>query len=248
MKSIYRILALILALSLIVGIALVAISCDGGDGADGDGTNTPGEGDGGNGGNDGGNDGGDGENGGNDGGTDGGNDNVIPEPETVDHTLTLVDNNGDPVVGVSVSIVISGEEPEAYYTTDEDGKVTVAVEKTMKRIIAVFEDGLVGYQLPAEKDCKFGLDETTLTIELVKLKAYTVRVLDASGAPVAGATVQLCYGENCLAETTTDENGEYTAYLNFDGTPKAIVKAISSEYIYFEEGETVLEVTIPAAE
>lgn len=178
---------------------------------------------------------------------DNGNDDGTTEKETDDYTLIVKDQSGAPVSGIKVAIVIKGTTPDRYYTTDATGKVTVSVEKTMRRVIAVFDTDTVGYLLPSEKECNFDLDSTTLTVTLTKLTAYTVRVLDANGDPVANAEVQLCYGETCLTKQTTDENGEYVAYINYTGTPKVIVFAISNEYIYFDEGETTLVVTIPEA-
>lgn len=174
------------------------------------------------------------------------NGNNDTEKEMVDYTLTVKDQSGAPVSGLKVAIVIKGTTPDQYYTTDATGKVTVQIEKQLRRITAVFEDN-IAYQFPTDKEGNFAIDSTEHTVTVTKLTAYTVRVIDASGAPVANSDVQLCYGETCLAKQKTDENGEYTVYINYTGAPKVIVFDVGNDYIYFDEGETTLVVTVPEA-
>jgi gliding motility-associated-like protein len=123
---------------------------------------------------------------------------ITMTPETHTITITVVDENGDPIEGATVTI--NGEE----YVTDENGQVTV-----------VLPDGEYDYTVNADGFEDFtgtitvdgeDMDETiTMTPET---HTITITVVDENGDPIAGATVTI-NGENY----TTDENGQVTIEL-----------------------------------
>lgn len=77
---------------------------------------------------------------------------------------------------------------------------------------------------------------------------YTVTVVDADGAPLAGATVQLCVGDLCRLPVATDANG--VAVIEADAgdyTVKVTLSGYTGEAQYsFPEGSTELTVTLTA--
>ena len=80
---------------------------------------------------------------------------------------------------------------------------------------------------------------------------YTVKVVDANGAPVAGKQVQVCDEENCSIPAVTDANG--VAVIRFEQSDECKAKIVVPygqedvyEYVHFEAGST--EITLVAAE
>lgn len=76
---------------------------------------------------------------------------------------------------------------------------------------------------------------------------YTVKLVDANGAPVANTMVQICNAETCFAPKATDANGVAVFSLEESDEYKAkLMTAGEDAYVYFESGST--EVTITMAE
>jgi len=77
---------------------------------------------------------------------------------------------------------------------------------------------------------------------------YTVTVVDADGAPLAGATVQLCVGDLCRLPVATDANGIATIEAEAgEYTVKVTLSGYTGEAQYsFPEGSTELTVTLTA--
>ena len=76
---------------------------------------------------------------------------------------------------------------------------------------------------------------------------YTVKLVDANGAPVANTMVQVCNSETCFAPKATDANGVAVFSLEESNEYKAkLMTAGEDAYVYFENGST--EVTITMAE
>lgn len=80
---------------------------------------------------------------------------------------------------------------------------------------------------------------------------FTVKVVDANGAPVAGKQVQVCDEANCSLPAVTDANG--VAVIRFEQSDECKAKILTPygqedvyEYVYFEAGST--EITLVAAE
>lgn len=76
---------------------------------------------------------------------------------------------------------------------------------------------------------------------------YTVKLVDANGAPVADTMVQICNSETCFAPKATDADGVAIFSLEESDEYKAkLLTAGEDAYVYFESGST--EVTITMAE
>ena len=74
---------------------------------------------------------------------------------------------------------------------------------------------------------------------------YTVTLVDANGAPVAGQMIQVCNAETCFAPVVTDENGVATFRLEESNEYKAKLLTDSDDaYVYFEAGSTELTLTV----
>ena len=75
---------------------------------------------------------------------------------------------------------------------------------------------------------------------------YTVKVIDETGAPVAGAAVQLCLGDLCKMPALTGADG--VASFNYEpDNYKALVTIEGyncGDYVFFAEGSTELTITI----
>ena len=91
---------------------------------------------------------------------------------------------------------------------------------------------------------------TTTTTKADDKETYTVTVLDAAGAPVVGAMVQLC--KDICFPTVTDANGVATWSMeedeykvSFAMTPDGFVV---EESYYFEDDATEMTITLQAAE
>ena len=75
---------------------------------------------------------------------------------------------------------------------------------------------------------------------------YTVTVVDENNAPLAGATVQMCFGDFCKLPAPTDANGVATfEFEEADYTVKVSLEGYTGEdYYNFAAGETTLTVQL----
>lgn len=99
--------------------------------------------------------------------------------------------------------------------------------------------------------------QTTLpsesTVEQQNASGYTVKVVDESGAPIAGAMVQLCK-DNCYPNVT-DANGEAFFELAEDSykvsflmLPAGYTYSTDAQEFYFENGASELTIVLKATE
>lgn len=162
---------------------------------------------------DGNNDEGSGQQGGNE---DEGNDGGSTDEADDKYVITVVDENGDPVYGIALTLYVEGISTPMTNnrtTTDEDGIVEYSKSKniqvaiTSESLPSNFEYDKINQKLTPDADGK-------LTIVLERLY-YEVRVVDQNGNPVAGVTVQIC-ATVCKPPQVTDENGK--AYFAYDAT------------------------------
>ena len=147
----------------------------------------------------------------------GGNENVTTDKT---YTVTVLDGENTPVVGVKLVITDGNSYPTA--TTDKDGKASVQLpEATTVSVMVTSVPN--GYVKPEKVSGVYhgvfasGATEFTLTVEKEKDNkvAYTVKVVDQNGDAVEGMSIQLCPNGVCLAEKfVTDANGEITVKLN----------------------------------
>lgn len=228
-----RIISLLLALLMLVSVIGLAVSC-----APDDQPDVPSTGNG----------GGDGE-----GNGEGGNNN---QPEKgLDYTVTLLDIFGQPIEGITLKLTYDGESTEVL-TSGADGKVTKKID-TYEDVIVEFVDlGNYGNLTKNQRNLN-GDTEKTLTLPT---KA-TVTVVDESGNPVEGVTVQVCHNV-CLTPGKTNEEGVLAVNISSTEKVKVAILAVPEGYAipevvgeyqgveihaFFTEGVYELTVTLPNA-
>ena len=164
--------------------------------------------------------------GGNDGSDDTTNDDTNNDGGNVvtdkTYTVTILDGDNNPVVGVK--LVITDEKTYPSAISDVNGKASVqlpADTTTVKVMVTSVPDGYVKPEMVSGiYHGVFAANSTELTIKVEKetsnKSTYTVKVVDQNGDAVVGIDVQLCYNGICAAAVPTDENGEITAQLKKD--------------------------------
>ncbi|MBE6533139.1 MAG: hypothetical protein E7676_06550 [Ruminococcaceae bacterium] len=185
--------------------------------------------------------GGNGDNGGNgDGGNGGDGDKSI--------VVTVVDDEGNAVKDVEMSLITAKMPLPQKQKTDADGKVTTTNKEVIKvkitKIPAGYSKALLNEEQSIPADGK-------LTINLEKLPEWVIRVVDQDNNAVVGAMVMMCeLGNegNCKIPVATDDNG-CGKYLE-EGEYKAKISSLPdgytadlSEYHPFDGHEVVIKVT-----
>ncbi|MBQ4070878.1 MAG: Ig-like domain-containing protein [Clostridia bacterium] len=155
------------------------------------------------------------------------------EPEKTAYTVTVLDDEGNAVVGATVEILV-GSVRSDILTTNTEGKVsaefdvqgtgTVVARATVKTVPA-------GYKTPSSAE-RFSAGETELTVTVEKDRrvAHTVKLVDSEGNAlnIAGATVMICQ-QTCQTPVDTDENG--VAVITFEPLPTYLkVKITNFDY------------------
>ena len=146
----------------------------------------------------------------------GGNENVTTDKT---YTVTVLDGENTPVVGVKLVITDGNSYPTA--TTDKDGKASVQLPEatTVSVMVTSVPDGYVKPEkVSGVYHGVFASGSTELTLKIEKEAdnkvEYTVKVVDQNGDAVVGMSIQLCPNGVCLAEKfVTNENGEITVKL-----------------------------------
>ena len=188
--------------------------------------------------------GGDGEN------NNGGN-NQTPEKPT--YTVTVVDQDGNPVK--DAQIFLSPEGGVAFpMPTNAEGKVSYTTDKKLTASVLSLPKGYEYSDLTKTQqfDANGNLTVTVTKVAKEEGTKYIIRVVDQNNDPVVGARVQMCESANegvCLVPVTTDDNGE-GIYTVAEKDYKAALtelpagyEAIDSDYVYFENGVAVIKVT-----
>jgi protocatechuate 3,4-dioxygenase beta subunit len=139
---------------------------------------------------------------GNDNPPEGGGDQNKDEKTT--YVVTVVDNEGNPIPGVSVIFCPKGGV-EMPWPTDAEGK---ASQKTSKEMTAKLTELPVGYEFDKLGQTLQFDAEGKLTITLTALAPFIIKVVDQDGNPVAGVVVQVCNDSTCVPMGSTDANGE----------------------------------------
>ena len=176
--------------------------------------------------------------------TDDQNNNDNTTPEKVTYTVTVVDQDGNPVKGAAVYFYPKGGV-ELLYPTNENGategyKTDKEMSISVIRVPAGYE-----YDKLNEKqkvDAKDGKVTITVTKKAAEGTNYTIRVVDQNGNPVKGAMVQMCESaEVCLTPILTDANGE-AVYTQPEKEYKAAItnlpdgyESTTTGYTYFED-------------
>ena len=175
-------------------------------------------------------------------GEQGNNDNTTPEKVT--YTVTVVDQDGNPVKDAAVFFYPKGGV-ELLYPTNDNG-VTEGYKTDKEMSISVIRVP-AGYEYDKlnEKqkvDAKDGKVTITVTKKAAEGANYTIRVVDQNGNPVKGARVQMCESaEVCLTPILTDANGE-AVYTQPEKEYKAAItnlpegyESTTTGYTYFED-------------
>lgn len=188
---------------------------------------------------------------------DGGEGNGDVQPETkVTYTVTVVDQDGNPVKGAIVYFYPKGGV-EMFYPTNENGategyKTDKEMSISVMTVPAGYEYDKLGQK--QKVDAKDGKVTITVTKKAPEGTNYTIRVVDQNGNPVANAQVQMCESaEVCLTPVFTDANGE-AVYTQPEKEYKAAItnlpdgyEKLTDGYTYFEDGVAVIVVKAVAA-
>ena len=179
-----KILAILLSLSLILCGIFTFFSCNDDDNTDGDQNNDSNNGD----------------------------DENEDEVKKVKYTVSVEDEDGNAVVGAVVEIE-SIEHGKSNVTTGDDGKAELELTETVLGVYANIKSLPEGYGKGSAKEIVFK-SSTTADFTVVKQVKYSAKVVDGSGAALAGIEVQVCVGDVCNTPITTDANGEAYYYIN----------------------------------
>lgn len=175
-------------------------------------------------------------------GEQGNNDNTTPEKVT--YTVTVVDQDGNPVKGAIVYFYPKGGV-EMFYPTNENGATEgYKTDKEMSISVMTVPAGYEYDKLNEKQkvDAKDGKVTITVTKKAAEGTNYTIRVVDQNGNPVKGAMVQMCESaEVCLTPILTDANGE-AVYIQPEKEYKAAItnlpegyESTTTGYTYFED-------------
>ncbi len=155
-------------------------------------------------------------------------------PALIDYTVKVVDAEGNPVAGASVQLC---SESACFLPSTTDAEGVVVFQK---------EEGTYKACIAGTEEYTYFEDGTEITIVYDSgLVDYTVKVVDAEGNPVAGASVQLCSESACFLPSTTDAEG-VVVFQKEEGAYKACI-AGTEEYTYFEDS-TEITIVVSSAE
>ncbi|MBQ8583111.1 MAG: hypothetical protein IJ488_00675 [Clostridia bacterium] len=231
MKSLKKILSLILALMMLFTSAFALASCsDDGDNS-GDGTSGSGSGD---------------------GGSAGG---------SADFTYTVYVKSGNKgIAGADVLFTnLADSTDKKLVSTDSNGraKITTEVETEFSATVTRLPVDYRGDD-PFIPETKTLVDGTaTFTYTAVDLPDWTVTVLDPDGNAIAGVVIQMCSGSNCFMPKTTGEDGkvvfadfvtaEYHVQINSMPSGYSYPEGKDADDYYYFDGETSITITLSRA-
>ena len=157
--------------------------------------------------------------------------------ETATYTVTVTDESGAPVQGVSVMI------GSHLATTDANGQAVFALPKGEYTATISNSDGSVQNKAFAEGETELtmilgqGGDDPGSETRII----YTVKVVDYSGNAQSGVTVQFLKNGSPVAVQTTDDTGRTSAELAEGDYTVALV----ASGLYYEESGAVLSASSP---
>lgn len=185
------------------------------------------------------------------------NNNTTEDEKGIDYSVTLKDIFGNPIEGISLKFTYDGKETDIV-VTDANGVATKKID-TYSKVSVEFVDDLrsKGYG-DLTKNQKNLNGDTEKTLVLPTLAVLTV--VDTEGNPIEGVSVQICHNV-CLTPQSTDAEGK--VYANISSTEKvkicivsvpagyAIPEEIGSYsgvpiHAYFNEGVYTLTFTLEA--
>lgn len=169
------------------------------------------------------------------------NDNTTPEKVT--YTVTVVDQDGNPVKGAIVYFYPKGGVEMFYPTNDNGATEGYKTDKEMSISVMTVPAGYEYDKLGQKQkvDAKDGKVTITVTKKAPEGTNYTIRVVDQNGNPVANAQVQMCESaEVCLTPIPTDANGE-AVYTQPEKEYKAAITNLPDGYQMLTDGYTYFE-------
>lgn len=229
-----RIIALLLAVTVLVLTLGMTVSCKRRDTNEVNGGNTPVTPD--------------------NGGNNNNGDNTEDE-KGIDYSVTLKDIFGNPIEGISLKFTYDGKETAAV-VTDANGVATKKID-TYSKVSVEFVDDIrsKGYG-DLTKNQKNLNGDTEKTLVLPTLAVLTV--VDTEGNPIEGVTVQICHNV-CLNPQATNAEGKVTVAISSTEKVKVCIVSAPAGYAipeqigdyagtpihaYFEDGVYTLTLTL----
>ena len=163
-----------------------------------------------------------------------------------DFTVTVTDDENQPVPNVSMNVVAKNPTPEqakqpTSFSTDKEGVARISLLPGTYEGTVIVPDGYTA------ENTAFTLTETAVnaTVKLTKIKKadYTVQVTAPDGTPVENVFVKLGAG----SWLRTDSEGKVTENLDIGAYTVTIMipAGYSGETAYaFDEGKTELTITL----
>ena len=162
------------------------------------------------------------------------------------YTVTLIDQNLQPVVGAKVTLTTADGIP-FFHTSDASGKVTLTGDyEGLTATVTSLPSGCSCDKLNVAQSFD---SEGNLTVR-VNQRSYVIKVVDQDGNPIADVTVSMCDSEGvCKLPTITDNNGkafypyedgDFHAQLP-DGAPEGYTEPEAGSDYMFEDGLAIIE-------
>lgn len=148
-----------------------------------------------------------------DGNGDGGNTDTPANTET--YTFTVKDQNGSGVPGVSIEFTVNGKNPVTA-TTNDNGVATANLAKDAVLVQAEIMDHDNKYIIDDYGPFTYEDTKSFVYDEAIKQNEFVITVVDNAGAPVGGASVQLCFGDICKTPKMTSKTGKATVLATED--------------------------------
>lgn len=187
------------------------------------------------------------------------NNNTTEDEKGIDYSVTLNDIFGNPIEGISLKFTYDGKET-GVVVTDANGVATKKID-TYSKVSVEFVDDLrsKGYgDLTKNQKNLNGDTEKTLVLPTIAV----LTVVDTEGNPIEGVTVQICHNV-CLNPQATNTEGKVTVAISSTEKVKVGFVSVPAGYAipeqigdyagtpihaYFEDGVYTLTLTLEAAE
>ena len=183
-------------------------------------------------------------------------DNGDGADDKVAYTVNVVDQNGNGVAGVPVTLEV-GPATKYDITTDSNGVATQMMKETNLPIYAILGTSLPeGYGDGDEIEVAFAAGAKSATLEVVKQVAYKVSFVDSEGNGISGVLAQVCVGDTCMTGKTSGETGVLVFYVNPGSENVSMqINTIPDEYAqdkagtkqYYEENSFELVIVLADA-
>ena len=148
-----------------------------------------------------------------DGNGDGGNTDTPANTET--YTFTVKDQNGNGVPGVTIEFTVNGKNPVST-TTNDNGVATANLAKDALLVQAEIMDHDNKYIIDDYGPFTYEDTKSFVYDEVITQNEFVITVVDNAGAPVPGASVQLCFGDICKTPKMTSKTGKATILATED--------------------------------